>query len=436
MATSIARELPASGDVQATPKPIELTILMPCLDEAETLAVCIGKARGFLTRAGVVGEVLVADNGSTDGSQQIARSAGARLVSVTERGYGSALRAGIQNARGQYVIMGDADDSYDFSSLDPYLEELRRGYQLVMGNRFLGGINPGAMPALHRYVGNPVLSGIGRLFFRTGVGDFHSGLRGVHRQSMLDLSLQTTGMEFASEMVVRSALSGLRVTEVPTRLHKDGRSRPPHLRSWHDGWRHLRFLLLYSPRWLFLIPGLVLLSAGLAAVLALVAAPITVGSVTFDASTTVYAAAFAMVGYQSVLFAILSKLYGQHEGLLPSGPRFRGFASWLTVERGLCAGLVLVVVGLAVGILQIVRWQAAGFGTLNASGTIRVAVPAALAIVLGMQTVLSSMFVGIVTTHTASAETLAKSVATPSANSDTDAISVGTAVLTEPGEGS
>jgi Glycosyl transferase family 2 len=403
--TNPAQDAPVSSKDQVD-SDVELTILMPCLNEAETLAICIRKAHAFLARTRIRGEVLVADNGSSDGSQQIALSEGARVVSVIDKGYGSALRGGVEAARGRYVIMGDADDSYDFGSLDAFITKLREGYQLVMGNRFAGGIDAGAMPKLHKYLGNPVLSWIGRIFFRAQVRDFHCGLRGFDRESMLALSLRTTGMEFASEVIVRACLANFRITEVPTRLHRDGRSRPPHLRSWHDGWRHLRFLLLYSPRWLFFIPGLALFTVGIVAVAALVFSPIRIGSVTFDAATTVYASAFAMVGYQSVLFAVLSKLYALHEGLLPSGQRFRSFAARLTVERGLCAGLALVFTGVVFAGMQLVRWKGAGFGELNASDTIRLAVPAALAIVLGIETVLSSMFVGVLTIKTARTDAL------------------------------
>ncbi len=385
---------------------VELTILMPCLNESETLASCIRKATGYLSRARIRGEVLVADNGSSDGSQAIALAEGARVVSVIEKGYGSALRGGIEAARGRYVIMGDADDSYDFSDLDGFVAKLREGCQLVMGNRFAGGIDAGAMPRLHKYLGNPVLSWIGRLFFRSQVGDFHCGLRGFDREAILALSLRTTGMEFASELVVRASIANLRIDEVPTRLRRDGRSRPPHLRSWRDGWRHLRFLLLYSPRWLFFIPGLALFLIGIVTVGALIFSPIRVGSVTFDAVTTVYAAAFAMVGYQSMLFAVLSRLYAQHEGLLPPSQRFRGFAARFSVERGLCVGLGLVLAGLAFAAVQVARWAHTGFGELNASDTIRLAVPVTLAIVLGLQTVLSSMFIGILTIKTARPDAL------------------------------
>src|ERR1017187_9439324 len=264
----------ADRDVEVAERAVEVTVLMPCLDEAETVATCVDKAVAFLVDHDIDGEVVVADNGSTDGSQQAAEAAGARVVSIPERGYGSALLGGIRAARGKYVIMGDADDSYDFTALMPFLDRLRAGADLVMGNRFQGGIAPGAMPALHRYLGNPVLSFTGRLFFRSKIGDFHCGLRGFRRDSVLALGLQASGMEFASEMVVKATLAGQRVEEVPTTLSPDGRSRPPHLRSWRDGWRHLRFLLLFSPRWLFLIPGAALFALGLVIGVAVTLAPL------------------------------------------------------------------------------------------------------------------------------------------------------------------
>jgi glycosyltransferase involved in cell wall biosynthesis len=375
---------------------VELTILMPCLNEAETLAVCIDKARTYLERSGVVGEVLIADNGSTDGSQRIAEVHGARVVNIPTKGYGSALLGGIVAARGAYVIMGDADDSYDFSSLDLFIERLRGGDELVMGNRFLGGIAPGAMPPLHKYLGNPVLSMIGRVLFRSPIKDFHCGLRGFNRQSMLELHLQTTGMEFASEMVVKSTLEGLRVSEVPTTLDKDGRSRPPHLRSWRDGWRHLRFLMIFSPRWLFLIPGLAaLLIGGLGAVF-LAFGPLVIGGVGFDVSSQVYLAALTVVGYQSVLFAILTKIYAQHRGFrIPRSRNFERLERRISLESGALVGLALFLVGLTVAIIQFVSWSQQGFGELDTATTIRVAVPAALLMMLGAQTIMGGMFLGV-----------------------------------------
>jgi glycosyltransferase involved in cell wall biosynthesis len=375
---------------------IELSIVMPCLNEAETLAVCIDKAQGYLARSGVNGEVIIADNGSTDGSQDIARAHGARVVDVPAKGYGSALMGGIDAARGEYVIMGDADDSYDFSKLDPFVERLRAGDQLVMGNRFLGGIADGAMPPLHKYLGNPVLSWIGRVLFRSPIKDFHCGLRGFNRQAILNLHLQTTGMEFASEVVVKSTLGGLRVSEVPTTLDKDGRSRPPHLRSWRDGWRHLRFLLIFSPRWLFLIPGAVAFFLGLLGTLFISFGPVIVGDVGFDVSSQVYLAALTVVGYQSVLFAILTKIYAQHEGFrIPRSRNFDRLERRISLESGALVGLALFLIGLAIAIGQFVAWAASGLGALDPSNTLRTAVLAALLMMLGSQTIMAGMFLGV-----------------------------------------
>ncbi|TYL52503.1 glycosyltransferase family 2 protein [Agromyces mariniharenae] len=375
---------------------IELSIVMPCLNEAETLATCIDKAQGYLARSGVVGEVVVADNGSTDGSQDIARAHGARVVDVPAKGYGSALLGGIEAARGEYVIMGDADDSYDFSRLDPFVERLRAGDELVMGNRFKGGIAEGAMPPLHKYLGNPVLSWIGRVLFRSPIGDFHCGLRGFNRRSILNLHLQTTGMEFASEVVVKSTLGGLRVSEVPTTLDKDGRSRPPHLRSWRDGWRHLRFLLIFSPRWLFLIPGAVAFFIGLLGTLFISFGPIILGDVGFDVSSQVYLAALTVVGYQSVLFAILTKIYAQHEGFrIPRSRNFDRLERRISLESSALVGLAIFVIGLAIAIWQFSMWAASGFGALDPSTTLRTAVLAALLMMLGAQTIMAGMFLGV-----------------------------------------
>jgi hypothetical protein len=375
----------------------ELTILMPCLNEAETLAVCVDKANGFLERSGVAGEVVIADNGSTDGSQDIARAHGARVVDVPDKGYGSAIRGGIAAARGGSIIMGDADDSYDFTSLDAFVERLRAGDQLVMGNRFRGGIAPGAMPPLHRYLGNPVLSWIGRTFFRTaGIRDFHCGLRGFDRQSMIDLGLRTTGMEFASEMVVKSALGGLRMSEVPTTLSPDGRSRPPHLRSWRDGWRHLRFLLVFSPRWLFLIPGAVAGVVGALGTLLLMLGPLSLGPVGLDVSSQVYLSALTVVGYQAVLLGVLTKLYAQREGFrLPRGRSFDRLAERISPESAALLGVLLFVVGLVVACVQFGLWAAQGFGPLDPLATLRLAIPAALLMVIGAQTIMAGMFLGI-----------------------------------------
>lgn len=375
---------------------VELTILMPCLNEAETIAVCIEKATAYLVRAGIDGEVLIADNGSTDGSQAIATSLGARVVDIPVKGYGAALLGGIDAARGRYVIMGDADDSYDFSALDAFVERLRAGDELVMGNRFEGGIAPGAMPPLHRYLGNPVLSGIGRLLFKTPIGDFHCGLRGFNRAAIQRVGLRTTGMEFASEMVVKSTLEGLRVSEVPTTLSPDGRSRPPHLRSWRDGWRHLRFLLIFSPRWLFLIPGISAFLVGSIGVLALSFGPIRVGAVGFTSTTQIYLAALTVVGYQAVLFAILTKLYAQRRGFsIPRGRSFERLAQRISLESGAIVGLLLFLIGLGIALAQVIVWGSQGFGRLDPEETVRVAVLSSLVMMLGAQTIMGGLFVGV-----------------------------------------
>mgnify|MGYP005840130907 CR=1 FL=1 len=373
----------------------ELSIVMPCLNEAETLATCICKAQQFLHTHGVTGEVIVADNGSTDGSLAIAVQHGARLVHVAARGYGSALMGGIQAAHGQYVIMGDADDSYDFTALQPFLAELRAGADLVMGNRFTGGIAPGAMPPLHRYLGNPVLTTIGRLFFRSPVRDFHCGLRGFRRDAILALDLRTTGMEFASEMVVKATLHGLTIREVPTTLAVDGRSRPPHLRSWRDGWRHLRFLLLYSPRWLFLYPGLLLIGLGLLAWLWLLPSPRTVGGVTFDVHTLLYAAVAIVVGFQAVLFALFTKVFAISERLLPADARLTRLLERLTLEVGLIGGGLLLLLGLGASGVAFGVWSQQDFGDLIPSQMLRVIIPAATLIMLGAQVIWASFFISI-----------------------------------------
>ena len=325
---------------------MELTVVMPCLNEAETVATCVSKAMKFLADSGVSGEVVLADNGSTDGSQQLAADAGARVVPVSEKGYGNALMGGILAARGEYVIMGDADDSYDFSNLMPFVTELRGGADLVMGNRFKGGIAPGAMPSLHRYLGTPVLSFIGRLFFHSNIGDFHCGLRGFRRDSAIKLGLQATGMEFASEMVVKAALAHQKIAEVPTTLAKDGRSRPPHLNTWRDGWRHLRFLLLFSPTWLFLLPGLVLLVLGLGFGAAVALGPLKIGGVSFDVDTLVACGAAVDIGFQAILFWLFTQVYAGSEGFLPEEPKVQRLLGQLSLERGLLVGAAVGLAGL------------------------------------------------------------------------------------------
>jgi glycosyltransferase involved in cell wall biosynthesis len=374
----------------------ELTILMPCLDEAETLARCIGKARGFLARSGIRGEVLIADNGSSDGSQALAEANGARVVDIAERGYGSALIGGIRAARGCYVIMGDSDDSYDFSDLGPFIEKLREGYQLVMGNRFRGGILPGAMPLLHRYLGNPILTTVGRIFFRSSCGDFHCGLRGFDRRAILDLDLQAPGMEFASEMVVKATINKLRIAEVPTTLSPDGRSRAPHLKSWRDGWRHLRFLLLFSPRWLFLYPGAAMFIGGLLAMAWLLPGTRTIDGIGLDIHTLLYAAVAVIIGVQSVQFWVFAKIYGMREGLVPPDPRFSSMiAAVARLEYGLIAGGVLLLIGVALGVYALGSWDVAGFGALRPSDTMRLVIPSAVAIILAFQIAYGAFFVSV-----------------------------------------
>ena len=368
---------------------------MPCLNEAETLATCIGKAQAYLTRAGVIGEVLIADNGSTDGSQDIAIDLGARVVPIQERGYGSALLGGIKAARGRFVIMGDSDDSYDFSRLELFVEQLRHGYTLVMGNRFKGGIMPGAMPPLHRYLGNPVLTTIGRIFFRSPCGDFHCGLRGFDRAAILGLDLQAPGMEFASEMVVKATIHRLRITEVPTVLSPDGRSRPPHLRSWRDGWQHLRFLLLFSPRWLFLYPGLGLLALGTAAMAWLLPGPRMAGGVTFDIHTLFYASLGVIVGFHSTLFYVFAKLYGMREGMVPPDRKFLRLTEVLTLEAGLLAGLMLLLFGVALALLAVSAWTQTAFGMLSPEYAMRLVIPSGTCILLAFQTAYGAFFLSV-----------------------------------------
>ena len=372
----------------------ELSILMPCLNEARTLPVCIEKAKAFLHRAAIDGEVIVADNGSTDGSQDVARSHGARVVEVPMRGYGAALSAGIDAARGRYIIMGDSDESYDFSQLDGYVEGLRAGADLVMGNRFTGGIARGAMPFLHRYLGNPVLSFLGRLFFRIPIRDFHCGLRGFSRESILRLGMVTPGMEFASEMVAKAALANLRVEEVPTTLRPDGRGRPPHLHTWRDGWRHLRFLLLFCPRWLFLYPGLTLLALGLLGFSVLLHGPLELVAVGLDIHSLLYMAAATVLGAQMVQLAVLTKWVGILSGVVPPQRWLQRWARYLTLETGLVLGLLTFGVGLAWSVLLVLEWKVAGFGAMDPTQTMRGAIPAVTLMILGVQAATGALFAG------------------------------------------
>ncbi|HEX7377815.1 MAG TPA: glycosyltransferase family 2 protein [Pirellulales bacterium] len=382
----------------AIPEPpaLELSVVMPCLNEAATVGRCVAKARRAMEDACVEGEVIVADNGSVDGSVQIAEAAGARVAPAERKGYGAALAAGFAAARGTFVIMGDADDSYDFSHLPRFLEKLRAGDDLVMGDRFAGGILPGAMPPLHRYLGNPLLSGIGRVLFGSPCRDFHCGLRGFRREAIQSLDLRTPGMEFASEMVVKATLHGLKISEVHTTLAPDGRNRPPHLRSFRDGWRHLRFMLLFSPNWLFLYPGAALMTVGLAAVVWLGSAPRTVAGVTFDVHTLLYAVAALMLGSQAVLFSLFARVFAIGAGLLPATKRWRRLLEIVNLETGLALGTLLFLAGLCGSIMAVRAWSAAGFGPLPRADTLRLVIPSVGGLVLGCQTVMASFLLSII----------------------------------------
>jgi hypothetical protein len=375
---------------------MELTILMPCLNEAETVATCVRKARSFLTRTGIEGEVLVADNGSSDGSPQLARDAGARVVEISKKGYGNALIGGIDAATGRYVIMADADDSYDFSQLDAFVDGLRAGNTMVIGHRFRGGIQRGAMPLLHRYLGNPVLSFAGRLFFSSDIGDFHCGLRGVDRSAALKLGLRAPGMEFASEMIVKATLAGWRIGEVPTVLSPDGRSRAPHLRSWRDGWRHLRFLLMMSPRWLMLYPGACLIGVGVAAEIAILHGPVVIGGVGFDIHTMLYAAGASILGVQLVLFSLLARTVGVLKALLPMSAPLERFLRVFTVERGISFGLLLGLAGLALAIYSVDSWAHARLAALDPATMMRVAIPSVTLMLAGAEIIFASFLLGFI----------------------------------------
>jgi hypothetical protein len=389
----------ALADVEkglAEARAIELSIVMPCLDEAETLGVCIDKAKSFLWRTGIAGEIVIADNGSTDGSQAIARARGARVVDVKSRGYGAALIAGIRAARGRFVIMGDSDNSYDFANLDLFVEKLRGGYDVVMGNRFRGGIAASAMPKLHRYLGNPVLSFVGRLFFRSPIGDFHCGLRGFSRDAILALDLDAPGMEFASEMVVKATLAELKIAEVPTTLSQDGRSRPPHLRSWRDGWRHLKLLLEFAPHWLFLYPGGALASMGALIAAALIAGPLDLGPVRLDAATLLMAVAAILVGTQLVLFYAVAKTAAVAAGRLPPTPRFKEFERLLTVDRLCLVGGGFFGVGFLIAAIASLHWMITGFGDLDPDTNVRLAALATLGMALGVESITAGFLIGLV----------------------------------------
>lgn len=374
---------------KATESKFELTILMPCLNEAETLGICIKKAKQFLADNGVAGEILIADNGSSDGSQQLAIDAGARVVHIAERGYGAALIGGCTAALGEYVIMADADDSYNFLELMPFVQKLREGYELVMGNRFLGGIAKGAMPPLHRYLGNPVLSFLGRIFFPSNIKDFHCGLRGYNTQSMRKLNLRTTGMEYASEMVVQATLNNFKMIEVPTTLSPDGRSRSPHLNSWSDGWRHLKFLLMHSPKWLFLYPGLLLVILGFILLVVLSFGSVTIKEVTFDIHTQLYAGIMMIVGVQTIMFFKFTKTYAANTGFIPSK------SGSTNTNKGILLGVLLLLLGIGATVVAFIMWGKVSFGDIKPQEMMRITLPALVSVCIGVQLIFGNFFIEI-----------------------------------------
>lgn len=371
---------------------------MPCLNESETLETCIHKAGKFLSANGIDGEIVIADNGSTDGSPVLAEKAGARVVHIRQMGYGSALMGGFEAAQSQYIIMGDADDSYDFSKLKLFVDALDDGYDLVMGNRFKGGIMRGAMPFLHRYLGNPVLSWLARLFFKSDIGDFHCGLRGFRKDAILALNLQTTGMEFASEMIVKAVMKGLKIAEVPTILYPDGRTRPPHLRTWSDGWRHLRFLLLYSPRWLFFYPGMFLALLGLLVSGFLLGGQRNIGGIIFDINTLLYAAFLIILGVQSVLFSLFTYVFGVNADLLPKDNLTDKLVQSIGLEKGILLGLGMILLGSASSVGALIYWGQNFFGNIDPTFSMRLVIPGAVLFTLGFQTLFASFFLSILNT--------------------------------------
>jgi hypothetical protein len=358
------------------------------------LAICIDKAYRSMEEAGIHGEVIVADNGSTDGSQEIAIAHGARLVAVPRRGYGAALSGGFSNAKGRFLLMADADDSYNFLHISRFVEALRQGADLVMGNRFQGGIEPGAMPFLHRYLGNPVLSFIGRTVFKARCGDFHCGMRALTREAAERLQLRTTGMEFASEMVVKATVLHMKVAEVPTTLSPDGRSRPPHLRTWRDGWRHLRFLLLYSPRWLFLYPGIAFMLLGMLVAGWVLPGRQTIGSVSFDVNTLVYALGAILIGFQTVIFSLFARIYAQTVGLLPDSRRIRRWLSYVSLERGIVLGVLLTIAAIVGVLYGLDLWHNAGFGELHPY-VLRLTLCSSEAMLLSVEMIFASFFLSV-----------------------------------------
>jgi hypothetical protein len=375
---------------------VDLSIVIPCLNEAETLERVLNKSFLSIHKSGLSGEVIVADNGSTDGSQEIALGLGAKLIEVPSRGYGAALQAGINGASGKFVIMGDADDSYALDDLTLFLQKLKEGYDLVLGNRFKGGIEKGAMPWLHKYLGNPVLSWLGRLFFKVQIGDFHCGLRGFNRKAILSLNLKSNGMEFASEMVVKSSLNKLSITEVPTMLKIDGRSRAPHLRTWRDGWRHLIFLLATSPRWLFIYPGLFFLTVGAVGVIATAEGAISVGTIFLDINTFLLCTGLLLVGLQTILMGILARIFSTHNGVLPRSESVSLFERVFTLERGILCGLTLILASLLGLIYLLSDWTGSGFSTVDEGISMRISSILTLFFVSGIQLLFASFFASMI----------------------------------------
>lgn len=373
------------------------SIIMPCLNEAETLEFCILEAQAALTEAGIEGEIVIADNGSSDGSQQIARRLGARVADVAERGYGTALQGGIAAARGQFIVMADADGSYDFSHTPRIVEKLMEGYDLVMGNRFLGGIEPGAMPWHHYWIGNPVLSGIGRLFFGCPAGDFHCGLRGFRKDAIQRLNLTTTGMEFASEMIIKATLHGLRIAEVPTILRPDGRSRPPHLRSFRDGWRHLRFMLLFCPRWLFVVTGMLLFVAGLMTMAAIAfTGGLKLAETEFSVNSSLAAAMTGLVGFQLLITGTFARQFAAAMGLHPQQPLLQRMEKHASLEGGIVLGLLAVTVGATWFTSAFLLWRDSGYGPMTATLTVTRVIPPLFLCTLGIQAVFGSFLVSMI----------------------------------------
>ncbi len=374
---------------------VELTILMPCLNEEETIEICIKKAQKALKENNIRGEVLIADNGSTDKSKQLALKCGARVIDVPEKGYGNAITEGTKQALGKYCVIGDCDDSYDFSNILPFLEKLRDGYDLVMGNRYKGGIEKGAMPWSHRYIGTPIISFLGRLFYKLKIGDFNCGMRGYNRNSIIDLDLKCTGMEYASEMIVQANLNGLKITEIPTTLKKDGRTRPPHLNSFYDGWRHLKFLFMYSPKWLFLIPGFILMIIGLIGSIIFIFKNIQLGSIVLGVHSRLYLGAMVVVGLQMIIFAMFAKIYAINSGMNPKNDRMSKFLNRMTVEKWLIIGIFFTILGFGLTIYAMIIWQMRDWGNLDPVKVMPITIPAVYFIIIGVQISFASFILGI-----------------------------------------